>query len=88
MFDNSELKETIKENNNPQNEHEELNDDIIEKQKLIKESILDKQYDKDQFFSYCMRTKPKNGDNLKNWTLEELKIIIHPKINMKFPVVY
>ena len=77
MFDNSELKETIKENNNPQNEQEELNDDIIEKQKLIKESILDKQYDKDQFFSYCMKTKPKNGDNLKNWTLEELKIIIN-----------
>ena len=71
------MKENIKENNNLQNNQKELNDEIIEKQKLIKESILDKQYDKDQFFSYCMRQKPKNGDNLKNWTIEELKIIIN-----------
>ena len=75
MKEISEQNEKLIENNNPK-EKEEISNDIIEKQKLIKESILDKHLDKDLFFSYCMKTKPENGDNLKNWTIEELTTII------------
>lgn len=71
MKEKSEQKENLIENNIPQ-EKREVSNDIIEKQKIIKENILDKHFDKDQFFSYCMKTKPENGDNLKNWTKEEL----------------
>ena len=63
-------------NNIPQNK-EEQSDDILEKQTLIKKNILDKHFDKDLFFSYCMSKKPDNGDNLKNWTIEELTTIIN-----------
>ena len=66
----------IMNNNNMEQKQEEQND-ILEKQKLIKENILDKHYDKDQFFSYCMKNKPNNGDNLKNWTMEELTLTIN-----------
>ena len=68
---NNENNENEKNINNELNGEEEKNreqqNDILMKQKLIKENILDKHYDKDQFFSYCMRLKPENGDNLKNW---------------------
>lgn len=49
---------------------EEYNEDIKFKQNLIKESIIDKNYDKNSFFNFCMTRKP-NTDDLSNWTLEE-----------------
>ena len=52
---------------------EENNDDILVKQNIIKEKILDLHYDKNKFFLFCMKLKPENGDNLKNWTIEELE---------------
>ena len=68
--------ESLIDNNTPQNNEKESND-ILEKQALIKKNILDKHFDKDQFFSFCMSKKPNNGDNLKNWTKEELTTIIN-----------
>ena len=87
------MKENDKENNdeinneeNESNKEEKISEeqnDILIKQKIIKENILDKHYDKDQFFSYCMRLKPENGDNLKNWSLEELNQTINNFISEK-----
>ena len=77
MKESSENTENLIDNNNiPQMKGEESND-ILEKQALIKNNILDKHFDKDQFFSYCMSKKPENGDDLKNWTIEELSSIIN-----------
>jgi len=78
-----------KENNDEKDEfnininNKEPENDILEKQKIIKENILDKHYDKNQFFSYCMNQKPENGDNLKNWTIEELNQTINNFIKEK-----
>ena len=76
MKESSQKNENLIDNNEPQIKEEESND-ILQKQALIKSNILDKHYDKDQFFSYCMSKKPDNGDNLKNWTIEELSSIIN-----------
>ena len=80
--DNEEIRNVKEELNSEEKTKEEQND-IIMKQKLIKENILDKHYDKDQFFSYCMRLKPENGDNLKNWTIDELNQTINNFISDK-----
>ncbi len=77
MNENSDQSDNINQNNNISQKKEEESNDILEKQKLIKENILDKHYDKDQFFAYCMKKKPENGDNLKNWTTEELTSTIN-----------
>lgn len=45
------------------------------KQDIIKMEIIDKHYDTQKFLSYCL-SKKENGDNLINWTLDELKDII------------
>ena len=87
------MQENDKENNEEINSEEKIStteeknneeqNDILMKQKLIKQNILDKHYDKDQFFSYCMKLKPENGDNLKNWTTDELNITINNFISEK-----
>ena len=81
--ENNEEIRNVKEELNSEEKTKEEQNDIIMKQKLIKENILDKHYDKDQFFSYCMRLKPENGDNLKNWTIEELNQTINNFISDK-----
>ena len=55
----------------------QVNKDIVEKQNLIKEAIIDQNYDKNLFFSYCMSQKPDDGDDLINWTKEELQKTIN-----------
>ena len=75
MKEESPEKEELISNDNSQQKEEE--NDILLKQNLIKEKILDKHFDKDQFFSFCMKNKPENGDNLKNWSIEELTAIIN-----------
>ena len=49
---------------------------VLEKQNLIKSEIIDKNYDKNLFFSYCMNIEGSKGDNLSNWSIEELKKVI------------
>ena len=48
---------------------------ITEKQNLLKAEILDKNYDKDEFLKFCLEKK-ENGEDLNNWTLEELHQIV------------
>ena len=75
--ENNENEKNINNELNQEEKNREEQNDILMKQKLIKENILDKHYDKDQFFSYCMRLKPENGDNLKNGSIEELNNTIN-----------
>ena len=78
MQENSENKENLISNDNSQQKEGAVNNnDILEKQNLIKENILDKHFDKNLFFSYCMKFKPENGDDLKYWSKEELTIVIN-----------
>ena len=78
MQENSENKENLISNDNSQQKEGAVNNnDILEKQNLIKENILDKQFDKNLFFSYCMKYKPENGDDLKYWSKEELTTVIN-----------
>ena len=81
--ENNEEIKNIKDELNKEEKDKEEQNDILIKQKLIKENILDKHYDKDQFFTYCMSIKPENGDNLKNWTIEELNSTINNFISEK-----
>ena len=52
-----------------------MDDEKIIKQKLLKSEIIDHSYDQSEFIEYCMQKK-KDGDDLNNWTYEELKNII------------
>ena len=51
--------------------------DIEKKQNIIKTSIIDKNYDKNLFFNFCMDKKEQGGEDLSNWTLEELTSTIN-----------
>ena len=51
--------------------------DIEMKQNLIKSTIIDKNYDKNAFFNFCMNKKKEGGDDLDNWTIEELNSVIN-----------
>ena len=46
--------------------------DIEMKQNIIKSKIIDNNYDKNAFFNFCMDKKKEGGDDLANWTVEEL----------------
>ena len=65
-----------------------INPDIIEKQNLIKSNIIDKNYDKNLFFSFCMNKQGSKGDDLSNWTIEELKEAINNFIKNKMIKIY
>lgn len=51
---------------------ENLDSSIKEKQDLLKKEILDKNFDQNNFITYCTEKK-ENGDDLNNWTIEELR---------------
>ena len=51
-------------------------DEVIQaKQNLLQSEIIDKNYDKTAFINFCL-SKKENGDDLNNWTLEELTEIV------------
>ena len=50
-------------------------EDIEAKQALLQSEIIDKNLDKNSFINFCLNKK-ENGDDLNNWTLEELQQII------------
>ena len=52
-----------------------MDDEKLSKQKLLKSEILDNGYDQSEFIEFCMQRK-KDGDDLNNWTIEELKNVI------------
>ena len=51
--------------------------DIEMKQNLIKSTIIDKNYDKNAFFIFFMNKKKEGGDDLANWSVEELTSTIN-----------
>jgi len=52
-----------------------MDSEIDEKKDLLKKEILDNDYDQNKFIEFCT-SKKENGDDLSQWTLEELKEII------------
>lgn len=48
----------------------------------LQQEIANKNYDQQAFVNYCLREK-ENGDDLNNWTMEELKAIITKYQNSK-----
>ena len=64
-------------NNNIPSQKSIFDQDIEMKQNLIKSTIIDKNYDKNAFFNYCMSKKGEGGDDLANWTMEELNSTIN-----------
>jgi hypothetical protein len=58
----------------------ENGDDFQKKQNLLQTEIIDKNYDKTAFINFCM-SKKDNGDDLNNWTFEELSEIVQEFIS-------
>ena len=54
---------------------EQESDQLQLKQELLKSEILDKNLDQMKFLQYCISQK-ENGDDLNNWTMEELKTCV------------
>ena len=54
----------------------EDNDEIKAKQALLQNEIIEKNYDKTAFINFCL-SKKENGDDLNNWTLDELTLIVN-----------
>ena len=63
--------------NNMPSQKSVFEQDIEMKQNLIKAAIIDKNYDKNAFFNFCMNKKKEGGDDLANWTIEELNSVIN-----------
>ena len=53
----------------------ENNNDIEEKQKYLVEEIMNKNYDTEKFSEYISNLK-ENGNDLNNWTFDELKDVV------------
>jgi predicted transposase YbfD/YdcC len=51
-----------------------------EKQNYLRENILDKGYEAEEFVSYLTSKKGEEGVNLNNWSLEELKSVVQEYI--------
>ena len=51
-------------------------DQLQLKQELLKAEILEKNYDQMKFLQYCISQK-ENGDDLNNWSLDELKSCVN-----------
>ena len=50
----------------------EQDEELHLKQSYLKSEIIDKNIDQDKFLDYCMKIK-ENGDDINNWTFDELK---------------
>ena len=51
-------------------------EDITDKQNYLKTEILDKGYDTQTFIDY-LKSGKEGGDDVNNWTMEELKTVSH-----------
>ena len=54
---------------------ENIQDQLYLKQELLKEEIVAKEYDGQKFLEYCINLK-ENGDDMNNWTYDELKSVV------------
>ena len=57
-----------------------MTDSEEEKQNYLRENILDKGYEAEDFVSYLTSKKGEEGMNLGNWSLEELKTVVQEYI--------
>ena len=62
----------------------ESEDDFQKKQTLLQNEIIEKNYDKTAFINFCL-SKKENGDDLGNWTLEELNQVVKDFIKSQNP---
>ena len=53
----------------------EKEDEINRKKDLLQKEIVDKNYDKTQFINFCL-SKKENGDDLNEYTYEELSSFV------------
>ncbi|MCQ2820842.1 MAG: hypothetical protein MJ252_26590 [archaeon] len=61
---------------------ERVDSELEQKMQLLQSEIIDKNLDKESFVNFCLRKKD-NGDDLNNWTLEELKVLVSEFANSK-----
>ena len=54
---------------------ENIQDQLYLKQELLKKEIIAKEYDGQKFLEYCVNLK-ENGDDMNNWTYDELKSVV------------
>ena len=59
----------------PEQQTEQQPEQLETKQKLLQEEILEKNYDQMEFLNFCISQK-ENGDDLNNWSLDELKLCV------------
>lgn len=57
-------------------------EETAQKQELLQREIIDKNLDKNAFINYCLRKK-EDGDDLNNWTFQELKDLVSDFQNSK-----
>ena len=53
---------------------------LEEKQSFLRESVLNKGFNGEEFMDFLVKLKGENANNLEQWTLDELKMVKH-KIN-------
>ena len=53
---------------------------LEEKQSFLRENILNKGLDGEEFMNFLVKLKGENANDLDKWTLDELKMVKH-KIN-------
>ena len=57
-------------------ENKENNDEVkikLEKQNLMREEIINKGYDSIKFIEYLVQCKGEGGENINNWSINDLK---------------
>ena len=62
----------------------ESDNEFQKKQTLLQNEIIEKNFDKTAFINFCM-SKKDNGDDLNNWTLEELTEIVQQFVKSQNP---
>jgi hypothetical protein len=64
---------------------DENNEDLLlQKQELLKSEIVSKNYDGNKFLKFCL-DKKENGDDMNNWTYDELKQCVDDFIESQNP---
>ena len=73
--------------NNQSIQKTNLDLDIKMKQNIIKSNIIDKNFDKNIFFNFCMNKKKQGGEDLSNWSIEELTSTINEFIEEQNKII-
>ena len=55
---------------------------IEEKQGFLRETILDKGYDVNQFIQFLTDKKGEDGADVSNWSMHDLQIVVHEFIRL------